>query len=35
MSESRALWHMFTGMNRWKRDSQADRIEEGKHVTWD
>lgn len=29
---------MFTGMNRWKRDSQADsmvRAKEGKHVIWD
>lgn len=32
---------MFTGMNMWKKDSQADnmrswgRVEEGKHATWD
>lgn len=29
---------MFSGMNRWRRDSQADsmvRVEEEKHVTWD
>ena len=38
ISESRALWHTFTGMDRWNRDNQADsmvRAEERKHIIWD
>lgn len=38
ISESRTLWHTFTGMDRRNRDSQADsmvRTEEQKHIIWD